>query len=408
MKKQILTLTPSLMLAFLQTACGGGEQAGGPGGGGFQMPPTPVEVATIERGELVDRFETVGSFAAVQSIAVASEISGVVREVPFEEGTAVPRGTLLARLDDAELAASLARAEATLEQTRNSYERVRAVVEQSAAAPQDLDDALAALRVAEAEAALARARLEKTRIRAAFDGYVGSRLVSRGTYLQPGQTVTELTQLDELEVVFNAPERYLPRLHVGAPVTVSTPAYPGVSVEGQITVLDPIVDATTRTVEVIARVPNSGLRFRPGMSADVDAILARKADALLVPSAAIFAEGAETLVYVVGPDSTVVRTPVVLGTRLAAVVEVQDGLAPGARVVRAGHQKLYPGAKVMPIPARPATGAPVTTPSARGPEAGAGGSVAEPGAADSTGAATNDVEGGTPNAASSEAGGSSR
>ena len=333
-------------------ACGGKEGGSGGGhGGGFSMPPTPVEVATIERGHLVDQFQAVGSFKAVQSIQVVSEVSGIVRELPFREGEPVAKGTLLARLEDSELAASLARAEATVEQTRNSYERVKAVVEQRAAAPQDLDDALAALRVAEAEAALAQARLEKTRIRAAFAGHLGSRLVSIGAYLQAGQTITELTQLDELEVIFNAPERFLPRMQVGAEVTVSTPAYPGVSIDGHISVIDPVVDPTTRTIEITARVPNPGLRFRPGMSADIVAVLDEKSDALLVPSAAVFAEGNQTLVYVVGPDSTVVRTPVVLGTRLAATVEVIEGIEAGAQVVRAGHQKLFPGAKVMPIPA---------------------------------------------------------
>jgi membrane fusion protein (multidrug efflux system) len=315
------------------------------------MPPTPVEVATIERGNLIDQFVAVGSFEAVQSIQVVSEVSGIVRELPFREGEPVAKGTLIARLEDSELAASLARAEATLEQAQNSYERVRSVVEQKAAAPQDLDDALATLRVAEAEAALARARLDKTRIRAAFAGHLGPRLVSDGSYLQAGQTITELTQLDELEVVFNAPERFLPRMNVDAEVTVSTPAYPGVSVDGHIYVVDPVVDPTTRTIEIIARVPNPGLRFRPGMSADIVAVLGQKSDALLVPSAAVFAEGNETLVYVVGPDSTVVRTPVVLGARLAASVEVVDGIEAGAQVVRAGHQKLFPGAKVLPIPA---------------------------------------------------------
>lgn len=332
-------------------ACGGGEGGGPGGGGGFAMPPTPVEVATIERGELVDRFEAVGTFEAVQAIDVVAEVSGIVRELPFREGEPVQRGALLARLEDSELAASLARAEAVVEQTRNSYERVKSVVEQNAAAPQDLDDALAALRVAEAEAALARARLEKTRVRAPFSGFVGPRWVSQGAFLQPGQAITQLTQLDELEVVFNAPERYMPRLSVDAPVNVSTPAYPDFSTDGRIAVVDPVVDPATRTVEVIARVPNLGLRFRPGMSADVVAVLQRKQDALLVPSAAVFAEGNQTFVFVVGADSTVQKTPVVLGTRLAAAVEVLDGLAGGARVVRAGHQKLFPGAKVMPIPA---------------------------------------------------------
>lgn len=337
--------------------CGGDGGAAG-GGGGFTRPPTPVEVAPVSRAELVDRFDAVGSFEAVQSVAVVSEVSGIVRELPFEEGEPVKKGALLARLEDTELAAALARSQALLQQTRGSYERVKNVVDQNAGSPQDLDDALAALRVAEADVDLAKARLEKTRVRASFGGYVGPRLVSPGAFVQPGQPITQLTELDELEVVFNAPEAYLPRLTAGASITVSTPAYPGVEAEGTITIVDPILDPGTRTVEVIGRVPNPGIRFRPGMSADVVAVLSRKPDALTVPSAAVFVDQGQTIVYVVGQDSTVVRTPVVLGTRLSAVVEVLEGLSAGQSVVQAGHQKLFPGARVMPIPSSDGSASP--------------------------------------------------
>ncbi len=339
------------VLGFGLCGIGCGDDGGGAGGGGgFSMPPTPVEVSTVGQGALVDRFHAVGTFRAVHSAAVVSEVAGIIRDLPFDEGQPVRRGTLLARLDDAELAATLARAEAVLEQSRNSFERVQRVVERNAAAPQDLDDARAALQVAEADVRLAQARLDKTRIRARFDGHVGPQQVSPGAFVQAGQVITELTHLDELEIEFNAPERDLPRLVLGAEVEVSTPAYPGVTEVGRLTVIDPVVDERTRTIRVIGRVGNPGLRFRPGMSADVTAVFGIKSDALTVPSAAVFAQGSQTLVYVVAADSTVQSTPVVLGTRLAATVEVVDGLSEGDQIVRAGHQKLFPGAKVMPIP----------------------------------------------------------
>ena len=68
-----------------------------------------------------------------------------------------------------------------------------------------------------------------------------------------------------------------------------------------------------------------------------------------MPSAAVFIEGGQAFVYVIKPDSVVTRTPVTLGTRLVDVVEVTTGLDAGQAVVQAGHQKLYEGAKVMPV-----------------------------------------------------------
>jgi membrane fusion protein (multidrug efflux system) len=241
---------------------------------------------------------------------------------------------------------------------------VKSVVEQGAAAPQDWDDAEADLRVAEANADLARARLAKTRILAPFSGVVGSREVSPGAFLRAGTRITDLAQLDELKVVFAVPERYAGELRRGREVTVSTTAYSGYELTGKVDVVDPIVDPATRSVRVIARVENPERRFLPGMSANVRSVLAARESALTVPSEAVFAEGAEFLVYVVQEDGSVARTPIQLGIRLTGSVEVTQGLTEGQLVVRAGHQKLYPGAKVMAV-------------NSQAPPAGEGGAPAE-------------------------------
>jgi multidrug efflux pump subunit AcrA (membrane-fusion protein) len=108
---------------------------------------------------------------------------------------------------------------------------------------------------------------------------------------------------------------------------------------------------------VIARISNPTGRLRPGMSADVRVVLSSRDSALTVPAEAVFAEGTEFLVYKVGADGSVTRTNVVLGTRLPAAVEILSGLAAGDVVVRTGQQKLFPGAKVMPMDGAPAAGA---------------------------------------------------
>jgi membrane fusion protein (multidrug efflux system) len=93
------------------------------------------------------------------------------------------------------------------------------------------------------------------------------------------------------------------------------------------------------------------------MSANVSAVLSTRDNALLVPDEAIFAEGDQMLVFVVKPDSTVGRVAIKIGSRQPGTVEVLSGLEVGQMVVSAGHQKLYEGAKVMPIPHQPAGGA---------------------------------------------------
>ena len=111
---------------------------------------------------------------------------------------------------------------------------------------------------------------------------------------------------------------------------------------------------TVPSIIAVARNPEG--KFRAGMSANVVAILSQRAEALTIPSEAVFVEGSQAFVYVIQADSTVARTPLTLGTRMADVVEVVSGLQAGNQVVRAGHQKLFPGAKVMPVSSQPGSG----------------------------------------------------
>ncbi len=323
----------------------------GPKGGGFQMPPVPVEVTQVKSEAVRDRFRALGSVEASEIVKVVSEINAVVREFPFAEGQAVHKGQLLAQLDDVEIGAEALRAEALRDQAKANHDRVQQLYEQKAAAPQELDDASAALKVAEANARLAQSRLSKTRIASPFDGVVGRRLVSRGAFLRVGDPITEVAAIDRVKISFAAPERFTSQLRAGSKVEITTAAYPGQVFFGRVDVVDPILDPATRTVQLVATAPNPGRRLRSGMSANVSATLSERPDALTIPDEAVFAQGEQNFVYVVKPDSTVARQAIVIGSRDSARVEVAQGLKVGDRVVQAGYQKLFDGARVMPIPA---------------------------------------------------------
>ncbi len=352
--RKAVTFFGAAMLVILASGCGDKG-----GGGRFSMPPMPVEVSRVTVQTVSDKFEGIGTIEALEAITVVSEIDGAVKSMPFQEGGFIRREGLIAQLDDAQLAAELARAEALRAQSKATYDRVKSVVDQGAGAPQDLDDASAALKVAEANLELAKARFAKTRIVAPFDGIAGARKVSVGTFLRGGQAITELANIDKIRVTFSAPERFVSRLSKGAEVAISTPAFAGFILKGKIIVIEPVIDLATRSARVVANLQNIGRKFRPGMSANVSAVLAERLNALTIPNEAVFGSGNQSFVFIVKPDSTVARVPLALGTRFSDVVEVLDGLKPGMIVVRAGHQKLFDGGKVAPIPAvaeeKPAT-----------------------------------------------------
>jgi membrane fusion protein (multidrug efflux system) len=322
---------------------------GGKWGGGFSMPPAVVETAVATTRPVEDRFQTVGTIEADEAVTIVSEIGGIVVKIPFPEGGRVERGDLIALIDDSELKADLDRTTAMRDQAKLNYDRMKVIVNQGAEAQQQLDDASAALKVADANVALAQARFDKTRISAPFAGMVGARRISPGTYVQPGTPITDLARIQELRVSFAAPERYLPLLNRGSDVNVTTTALPDQDITGKIEILEPQVDPGTRNIGIVARIPNPDDRLRPGMSADVAAVLRQRPAALTIPSEAVVIDQNQPVVYVIKPDSTVTRTVVRLGTRTKKYVEVVDGLKDGQRIVRAGQQKVFEGAKVIPV-----------------------------------------------------------
>jgi membrane fusion protein (multidrug efflux system) len=341
-----LALGGLLSLLTLSPGCGKEQSAGGGPGG---MPPMPVEVAEVLAEGMADEFRVIGSLSADFEITVVTEIAATVLSLPFQEGKEIRKGEFIARLDDVRLSAEVQRAEALVQQRLGAYKRVQIVVEGNAGAPQDLDDAAADLAVAQADLEVARSQLSKTRIVAPFRGIAGERLVSQGSYLRPGDAITDLAQIDRLRVIFSVPELYLGRLDIGAPVLVRTSAQPDLVLQGTVDVIDPILDRNTRSAKIVAHIDNPAGKLRPGMSAEVTVVLDERPQAITVPSEAVFFQGQQAFVYVIGEDSTVGLAPISLGTRGAEMVEVIQGLQAGQTVVRTGHQKLVPGARVMPV-----------------------------------------------------------
>lgn len=343
--KPLLKLTIAVLILVSIISCADENQAGN----GFAFPPMPVEVADVKVETMSEKFEAVGTIEAIEEIKVVSEIDASVISLPFTEGSFVKKGEVIAQLDDAQLSAEVSRAEALYNQSKASYNRVKNIVEQNVGTPQNLDDALAELKVAEANLDLAKTRLNKTRIVAPFNGTVGARKVSVGTFLRTGQEITELANLNQIRVSFSVPEKYLGQLKRNSEVAVYSTVFPGYEVKGKIIAIEPILDADTRNVQVVAAVLNPEQRFRPGMSANVSVVLNEKPDVIAVPNEAVFANGNQSFVFVVDPDSTVHRVPVTTGQQTSDVVEIIQGLENGMKIIKAGHQKLFDGAKVMPL-----------------------------------------------------------
>jgi membrane fusion protein (multidrug efflux system) len=355
-------LLPLVAVSLTLVACSRADKPAAPAAAGGPPPALPVVTAQATTRALSDRLRAVGTLTANESVLIRSEIPGRVVRIHFEEGTPVKAGAPLITLDGAEYQAQVAQTEATVEANRLTFERSAGLVHKNMVSQQDYDQASA--RLAESRAMLQRHRvlLDKTVLRAPFDGVAGLRLVSPGAYVQPGQDLVNLEDLDPLKIEFRVPERHAAAMTVGRPLTVRVDAVAGREFAGTIYAIDPRLDANTRTFALRGKVPNGDHLLRPGMFAQVELTVGERPAALVIPEQAIVPRGEQLFVFKV-VDGKVAFTPVRTGLREPGIVEIVDGLAPGDTVVTEGQMKLRPGMPVaVRAPEKPPEAAPATAP----------------------------------------------
>jgi membrane fusion protein (multidrug efflux system) len=356
---------------WVQSRPGGQQQlgalttSGGPGGAppparsGAAAAPraTAVEVAKVEVMPLQDDAQAVGTLRSRQSVMLRPEVAGRIRALGFADGAGVRRGQMLVQLDDTLQQAEVSQAQAQLSIARANTRRNQELVAQGFVAQRVLEESAANQQVAEAQLALAQARLGRMRIVAPFDGTVGLRTVNPGDYVKDGADLVNLEDLSTMLVDFRLPERYQTRLKPGQSVELQLDALPGRTFRARVRALDPLLDASGRSVAVRAELPNAdGALLRPGMFARATTVFGVNETAMVVPEAAIVPQGGRqyvirvvepsavpgTATAALGPDVKTVslRQEVRLGVRRGGKVEVSGGLREGQTVVVAGQQRL--------------------------------------------------------------------
>src|SRR6266699_1699343 len=335
-----------LLLLAAPAACKKANSAagGGPGGaGGFAM---PVEVSPAIRDTVVDAIAATGQIEAIQSIELRPEVSGRITEILVREGQEVADGTPLFKVDDAELKAQVAQAEAERQLARQALERTKQLITQNASSTSDLEQSEAKSRGADANYDLLKTRLDRTVVRAPFGGVAGRRLVSIGTYVSPQTPLITLQSVNPQYASFDVPERYADRLRRGQLVSFQVAALPGRNFTGEVVFVDPVVALPGRTILIKARVPNSEHQLQAGMFIEARLATNIRPNAVVVPEDALLPMQGATFVWVV-KDGKANQQQVSVGVRTAGWVEIQSGVEAGDSVVVGGGERLFPTAPVM-------------------------------------------------------------
>jgi membrane fusion protein (multidrug efflux system) len=308
---------------------------------------TPVEAATVKQDTLVRNIVAVGSLLANEEVILRPEFEGKVVKIHFREGEKVSKGDLLISLDDSIYKAELKQADARLKLSEANIKRISSLRKKGLSNQQEEDTAVSELGVNKASQVLARTRLQKMVIHAPFDGTLGLRNVSEGDYLTRGQDIVTLIDNNPIKLEFRVPEIYLSEVGIGQTVDVSVDAFRGETFSGEVYAIAPEVDVAGRSFTVRAKIPNEDNRLIPGMFAQVELVLERKPNTLLIPEAALMPAGDKQYVYRI-EDGKAVRSEVSIGMRKKDLVEIVSGLAAGDQVITAGQMKIMDGSKVQP------------------------------------------------------------
>jgi len=333
-----------LGIAACSKADGGPEGAGaGPGGGG--PPAMPVEVVNAAADTVVDAILATGQIEAIYSVELRPAIEGRIAAILVREGSTVSKGQALFQVDDAELKAEVARAEAELDLARQSLARTRELLSQKASSQSELERAEATARSTEAEYQLLKVRLDRTTVRAPFSGVAGRRLVSLGDYVTTSTGLIALQTVSPQRAVFQVPERYADELKVGQQVTFRVAALPGRAFSGRVDFVDPVVQLPGRTITVKARVPNPHRELQSGMFIEARLATDVRPSAVVIAEDAVLPIQGTNYVWVV-VDGKATRRQVELGVRTPGFVEARTGVEAGEQVVVGGQERLAEGAPV--------------------------------------------------------------
>ena len=354
MKKRILLVVAGLLVLIAALAAVKIIQfrAMAEQGKKFVPPPETVTVAAVRAESWETALRAVGSLSAVQGVTVTAELTGKVAEIAFEPGTKVKKGDLLIRQDTSTEEAQLPGAVAQVNLTRTVLERNGKMLAEKIVSQADYDASVAAHDQADAVAGSIRAAIGKKTLRAPFGGRVGIRQVNLGQTLREGDPIVTLQTLDPIYVDFTLPQQEIARLRMGLPVRVTCDALPGVTVDGRITAINPLVDAETRNVRLQATAANGAERLRPGMFVTVAVGLPVRQKVLAVPATAVLYAPYGDSVFVVedakdGKGGKALRQQFVrLGEKRGDFVAVTNGLKGGENIVSTGVFKLRNGQAV--------------------------------------------------------------
>ena len=312
-----------------------------PGGRGM---PLNVAVKIIKPEHLIDIIRATGNLIPDEDVDLTFETSGKITNIYFQEGSMVKKGDLLAKVNDKPLQAELAKLLAQIPLANDRVSRQKALLEKDAVSKEAYEQVTTELEKLHADIDLAKARIAQTELRAPFDGVIGLRQVSEGSYASPTTVVASLTKIIPLKIEFSVNERYANLIRQGTHISFNVP--PDLkSYSAQIYAVESRIDLKTRTLKARALYPNANGRLTPGRTTSIEIKSNEIVNALTVPNEAIVAEMGRDIAYLYS-NGKAKQIEVIKGIRTESDVQAVQGLHAGDTLIVTGVMQLRDGLDV--------------------------------------------------------------
>lgn len=334
----VLVVLAGLKWAFFPGKSSASAPKGPPGA-------VPVNVKVLQTTAFVQPFLLSGQLIAAEQTDLVSESAGKLILLNYNEGEAVKKGQLLAKINDSEWQAELSKLNAQEQLAIKSLNRLRELKKINGTSEESIDQAETALSTLRSEIALLKARIEKTEIRAPYDGILGMRQVSPGAFLGSQSRIGSIVKTNPLRLECRLPERLSGQVRVGDTLFFTTEIDANLTYASVLYAIEPSVSSTERSLLVRAQVAGNHTELKPGSSTQVRLQTNKTNEGLVVPAQSLVAVQGGFQVFVI-KDGKAEPKPIKIKTRTDQEVLVESGLEAGDSLITTGIMALKKGALV--------------------------------------------------------------
>lgn len=303
-----------------------------------------VNALIISTQAMTDDIYTNGDLIPDEEVDLSFKTSGKITDINFTEGSTVQKGQLLAKINDRPLQAQLKKLQAQLKLAEDRVFRQNALLVKDAVSKEAYEQVKTDLASLNADIDLIKANIQQTELRAPFDGIIGLRQVSVGSYASPTTIVAKLTKISPLKINFSVPERYAKEIKKGTRLTFSLDGYLK-DFDATVYATESKVDPASRTLSVRALYPNTGTKLLPGRFASIKIKMHEIPNAIAIPSEAIVPEMGKSKVYLYKNGKSM-PVEVKTGLRTDTQVQIINGLHVGDTIITSGTLQLRTGLNI--------------------------------------------------------------